>query len=105
MEGGRAVRADEFPPVTFESLLTEMAEPEILARLPAPDYRQLQASSYNRKSKRRDQPEQGIDGWFADEDGLGFLRTEEKNGKREWVVMEHEGPGCLSRRQKITYRK
>ncbi|HWA83886.1 MAG TPA: DUF2961 domain-containing protein, partial [Fimbriimonadaceae bacterium] len=78
------------PAVTFDSLLREMASLEALARYP--DYRSLQATSYNRESVRRDQP-----GWFADSDGTGFIRTETIGGKTEWVIMEHEGPGCLTR--------
>ena len=83
--------------VTFESLLGEMADRSALAAFPEPSYLSLQASSYNRLSTARDQPDQGTGGWFADSDGVGFIRTEEINGKTEWVVMEHEGPGALTR--------
>ena len=83
------------PLISCESLLQEMSDLNVLARYPEPAYRQLQASSYNRKSVARDQPEQGVDGWFADSDGVGFLRTEVNDGRTEWVIMEHEGPGCL----------
>jgi glycerophosphoryl diester phosphodiesterase len=78
--------------ITRETLLEEMADRDRLARLPVPPYQSLQASSYNRESVRRHQP-----GWFADSDGLGFLRTETVGGKTEWVIMEHEGPGCITR--------
>jgi hypothetical protein len=83
--------------VTFDSLLGEMAGRDALASFPEPSYRSLQASSYNRLSTARDQPDQGTGGWFADSDGIGFIRTEEINGETEWVVMEHEGPGALTR--------
>jgi len=79
-------------PVAFSSLLTEMTDPYSAARLPAPAYESLQASSYNRASVHRDQP-----GWFADSDGLGFIRTEEIAGRMEWVLMEHDGPGCITK--------
>ncbi len=87
-----AARAGKSPAVTFESLLAEMADPAAVARLPKPEYRSLQASSYNRESVHRDKP-----GWFADSDGLGFIRETDVAGRHEWVVMEHAGPGCLTR--------
>jgi hypothetical protein len=36
-------------------------------------------------------------GWFADRDGVGFIRTEEINGRTEWVLLAHDGPGCLTK--------
>ena len=78
--------------VTIQSLLKEMACRSCLARYSFPAYASLQASSYNRESTARDAP-----GWFADSDGTGFIRTEEKNGKTEWVVMEHDGPGTITK--------
>ncbi len=88
--------AAQTAPITLASLLEEMVDPAAIARFPDPAYRQLQASSYNRASTSRFQPEQGTDGWFADSDGLGFLRIEGEGEEREWVVMEHDGPGCLT---------
>ncbi|MGI9429368.1 MAG: glycoside hydrolase family 172 protein [Bythopirellula sp.] len=84
-------------PITFESLLQEQADYDTLARLPDPAYQQLQSSSYNRLSTSRDQPEQGTNGWFADSDGVSWLREEVVNGETEWVIMEHDGPGCLTK--------
>ncbi|MEQ1892010.1 MAG: glycoside hydrolase family 172 protein [Planctomycetota bacterium] len=78
--------------VTLASLLLEMTSADALARLPRPSFESLQASSYNRESTRRDAP-----GWFADSDGVGFLREEERDGRKEWVLMEDDGPGCLTR--------
>ncbi|MCY2988065.1 MAG: DUF2961 domain-containing protein, partial [Planctomycetota bacterium] len=43
-------------------------------------------------SKAKGQP-----GWFADSDGTGFLRTEVIGERTEWVLMDHSGPGCLTR--------
>ncbi|MBL9135047.1 MAG: DUF2961 domain-containing protein [Verrucomicrobiales bacterium] len=84
-------------PITLQSLLTEMTDLEALARFPAANYQSLQASSYNRASTHRDQPDRGTSGWFADSDGLGFIRTEIIDGHQEWVIMDHQGPGCLTR--------
>ena len=79
-------------PISLESFLAEMTDPGSVARFPEPVYRSLQASSYNRKSTHRDRP-----GWFADSDGLGFIREEIRDGRKEWVIQEHEGPGCLTK--------
>ncbi len=79
-------------PVSFASLLDEMASYERLATIPGYAYQSLQSSSYNRRSVSPDSA-----GWFADSDGLAFIRTEEINGKTEWVIMEHDGPGCITR--------
>ncbi len=78
--------------ITFSSLLSEMSSPDALARFPAPAFRQMQASSYNRDSVKRGEP-----GWFADSDGTGFIRDETINGRHEFVAMEHAGPGCVTR--------
>jgi hypothetical protein len=89
----------ERPPtrVTLRGLLSEMRDPAAAARLPEPDYECLQASSYNRASTNRNQPDRSDHGWFADSDGLGFIRTETREGRTEWVLMEHNGPGCLTK--------
>ncbi|MBI5705379.1 MAG: DUF2961 domain-containing protein [Armatimonadetes bacterium] len=79
-------------PITFSGLLAEMTDPASLARWPEPTYQCLQASSYNRESVKRDAP-----GWFADSDGTGFIRTEVIGGRQEWVMMEHSGPGCITK--------
>ncbi len=80
------------PQVTLKSLLEEMTDLSSLATYPQIQWLSLQASSYNRASVGRDQP-----GWFADSDGLGFIRTETINDKTEWVIMEHDGPGCITK--------
>ncbi|BDD10166.1 hypothetical protein FUAX_25980 [Fulvitalea axinellae] len=78
--------------VTFESLLHEMVDRDAIASFPEKEYRCLQASSYNRESVSPDKP-----GWFADSDGIGFIRTEENDGRKEWVLMEDDGPGAITK--------
>jgi hypothetical protein len=78
--------------ISLKSLLGEMADPAMMAKYPLPEYHSLQASSYNRESVSPDQP-----GWFADSDGVAWIREESKEGKTEYVVMEHTGPGCITR--------
>lgn len=79
-------------PVTMESLLREMVNRKKLTEWPETSYRTLQASSYNRESVSPDLP-----GWFADSDGVYCIRTEEKNGETEWVLMEDDGPGAITK--------
>lgn len=83
--------------ITLQSLLREMTDRGAAARFPQPRYQSLQASSYNRASTNRQQPDQTVNGWFADSDGIGFIRTETNQGKQEWVLMEHAGPGCITK--------
>lgn len=78
--------------VTFASLLSEMADRGAVAQWPAPEYASLEATSYNRESKRRDLP-----GWFADSDGTGYIRTEGSGDKLQYVLMECNGPGCITK--------
>ncbi len=78
--------------VTLAGLLHEMIDRETITRFPESEYKALQVSSYNRESVSPDEP-----GWFADSDGVGFIRTEENNGKTEWVLMEDEGPGAITK--------
>lgn len=78
--------------ITLTTLLNEMVDREQITYFPESGYKCLQASSYNRESVSPDKP-----GWFADSDGLGFIRTENKNGTKEWVLMEDDGPGVISK--------
>lgn len=87
-----ALIAGGAPLVTFGSLLDEMSDPSTLARWPSPVYRSLQATSYNRESVKRGQP-----GWFADSDGVGYIREEKVGGETTYVLMEHTGPGCITK--------
>ncbi len=78
--------------VNLTTLLYEMIDREQITRFPSPNYKSVQASSYNRASVSPDKP-----GWFADSDGVGFIRIEENNGQEEWVIMEDEGPGVITK--------
>ncbi len=80
-------------PVTLPGLLAEMVDRDSLARLPAPAFRCLQASSYDRAQTDPADPKT----WFANHDYEQFIRTETNEGRKEWVVMEHQGPGCIAR--------
>ena len=80
--------------ISIESLLGNMIDRDYIARYPEQNFRLKQASSYNRASKTPDEPK----GWFKNKDYNGhFVRVEEKDGKKEWVLMDHTGPGAIVR--------
>jgi hypothetical protein len=79
-------------PVSLESLLLEMVDRDRLARLPQPAFTCRQFSSYDRDTVAPDQP-----GWFANWDRSQFVRVEENAGRREWVLMDADGPGAVVR--------
>ena len=79
-------------PITLESLLREMLQRETLARFPDPAFTCTQASSYDRRSVAS-----GESNWFANNDYSQFIRSEQRNGGTEWVMMDAEGPGAIVR--------
>ena len=85
--------ADEGTVITYESLLREMVDRDVIARFPDPAYRCLQASSYDRES------DAGLesDKWFANADRGQYIREETNAGRQEWVLMDVEGPGAVVR--------
>lgn len=99
LAAGCAAMAATTPLITQETLLQEMVDREALARLPVPPYQQRQASTYNRASVARDQLDQSTGGWFADSDGVFCLRqeTNPRTGKVEYVLMDHTGPGAITK--------
>ncbi|MCX6929108.1 MAG: DUF2961 domain-containing protein [Verrucomicrobia bacterium] len=82
------VRAD----VTLESLLGEITDYGAIARWPQPEFNCKQASSYDRATVAPDKP-----GWFANNDQNQFIRTEENQGRKERVMLNADGPGCIVR--------
>ena len=85
--------------VSIESLLNEMVDRDAVACFPNKDFRLKQESSYNRASAS---PEDTA-GWFNNKDNntkdteSNFIRIEENNGQKEWVLMDHKGPGAIVR--------
>lgn len=78
--------------ITVETLLKEMTSRDEMSRYPALPYRSMQQSSYDRRSVSPDRPN-----WFANDDGEGFIRLEERNGRKEKVLFEDKGPGAITR--------
>ena len=79
--------------VSLQSLLDEMIDRDAIARCPVPAYVCKQSSSYDRKQKTPDDPAR----WFANADHDQFIRVEKNGGRKEWVIMEHAGPGAIVR--------
>ncbi len=77
--------------VTFQTLLDEMVDRTALARWPAPSYSGRQFSSYDRRV-HEDRKH-----WHANNDKGHFLRVEQREGRRESVLMEVAGPGAVVR--------
>jgi hypothetical protein len=85
--------------ISVRSLLREMVDLSVLARLPNPPYVARAASSYDRRSVA---PDNNPDGWFANDDWASavrpnYVRVEEREGRREYVLMDAKGPGALVR--------
>jgi hypothetical protein len=78
--------------ISLRSLLVEMTDREAITRFPDPSYRLIQQSSYDRRSISADSS-----GWFANNDYTHFIREEEKDGEKEYVMFEAEGPGAVIR--------
>ena len=83
--------------VSLESLLSEMVDRDAAAQWPQPEYTCRQASSYDRRSKS---PADAAT-WFANTDNMdgagASLRWETIQGRRECVLLDVEGPGCVVR--------
>jgi len=89
---GSPLEAQE-PTVGYESLLREMLDREALARYPDPSYTCRQFSSYDPASVS---PEES-DTWFANGDRGHYLRVEEVGDRKEYVMMDADGPGAVVR--------
>ncbi|MBU2929860.1 glycoside hydrolase family 172 protein [Winogradskyella psychrotolerans] len=85
--------------ITMTSLLNEMIDRDVIASFPQKDFRLKQESSYNRASVS---PNDSI-GWFTNKDlnnndiDHNFIRIEENNGQKEWVLMDHQSAGAIVR--------
>ncbi|MFC2096872.1 glycoside hydrolase family 172 protein [Bacteroidota bacterium] len=78
--------------VSIESLLTEMTDRTVISEYPEPFFLCKQFSSYDRNSIGPDK-----DGWFANADYTWFVREENNEGRREFVMLDADGPGAIVR--------
>lgn len=91
---------DESTTVTLESLLAEMVNNERLARWPAPGYACRQSSSFDRRRTGPDQPD-----WFANNDHSQFDLVLEEGGRKQYVLLDVDGPGAIVRFWQTTNEK
>jgi hypothetical protein len=80
-------------PITTAGLLDDLTSLRRLAELSNPAYVTKQFSSYDRASKTS----ADYKGWFANGDWGQYIRVEEKPDRREYVMMDAEGPGAVVR--------
>jgi len=78
--------------IDFGTLLEEMTDRSRVAEFPNPEFRLKQCSSYNREAVAPGKP-----GWFANADSSFFYGCEEIDGRREWIMMDVDGPGAVVR--------
>ena len=78
--------------VSLSTLLDEMIDRDAITRFPEPAYVCVQASSYDRASTSPTEPD-----WFANADTAQFIRDEMNGDRKEWVLMDAEGPGAIVR--------
>jgi hypothetical protein len=74
------------------TLLQDMIDRTRIAEFPNPEILLKQCSSYNRASVAPDKP-----GWFANADSSFFYGHHDLSGRREWVMMDVDGPGVVVR--------
>ncbi len=94
-------RTEKRIPVTTQTLIDEMTDPDRLTRLPAQNYKTVQFSSYDRRSKS---PNDSC--WFSNEDGFGsepipgfaeVLVKPDSGGIGEYLICDIKGPGAIVR--------
>lgn len=78
--------------ITTASLLQEMVTSESLPQYPEPYYITRQFSSYDRASVCKDSLS-----WYANCDRSQFLRIDSVDGRREFVMVDVDGPGAITR--------
>lgn len=78
--------------VSLETLLDQMVDRELPSKFPKPYFTVKQYSSYDQNSISPDQ-----EGWFANHDASWFIRQEENQGRREFVMLDADGPGAVAR--------
>ena len=78
--------------VNLGTLLEDMIDRSQIAEFPNPEFLCKQCSSYNREAVSPDEP-----GWFSNADSSFFYGHEEIDGRREWIMMDVDGPGAVVR--------
>ena len=79
--------------VSLTSLLREMTDRDSVAKWPSPEFGLKESSSHDRRKINPADP----GGWHSNDDHDQFIRTEVNSGRPEWVIMDHDGPGAITR--------
>jgi hypothetical protein len=80
--------------VTLDKLLDQMTDLDWLYSPPFPGEKQVQFSSYERKSRIENGKQ--LD-WFANADAGNYLGEEKKDGGTEYLMADYQGPGVITR--------
>src|SRR5574344_1226915 len=67
--------------ISLGSLLDELVSYDAVVSYPSPSYKAAQVSSYDRRTVSPTKP-----GWFANNDGFGFVRLDSIEGRVEKVL-------------------
>jgi hypothetical protein len=86
------ISCSENKQVSIKSLLTEMTDREDLTLYPEPYYALRQSGSYDRNTVDPDKP-----GWFANADYTQFSSFETREGRKEYILFDEDGPGAIVR--------
>ncbi len=78
--------------IDLGTLLNDVVDRKKIAEFPNPEFLCQQCSSYNRESIAPDKP-----GWFANADSSFFYGHQDVDGRREWIMMDVDGPGAIVR--------
>jgi hypothetical protein len=85
--------------IDFKRLLEEMLDRSEIAEFPRPEFVCKQASSYNRLSKTPGNPD-----WFVGGDFCQFYGSNDVEGRKEWFMLDVEGPAVVTRWWLTQYR-
>jgi len=88
-----AVGQESTGKVSFGTLLEELTNRENLALHPMGLWTQHQVSSYDRRSVNP----KDSNGWYANNDWNHFIRKEVNDGRNEFVLLDVDGPGVVTR--------
>jgi len=82
------------PALDYPALLARLQQLDWLWQVPSAGERCVQFSSYDRAS---DKGPSDPAAWYANDDHGKYLRVEMRDGKKEYVMVDAQGPGCIAR--------
>ncbi|MCE9560165.1 MAG: DUF2961 domain-containing protein [Armatimonadetes bacterium] len=78
--------------IDVNSLIQEVSDMSRLYSRASEPYKMIEASSFDRRSISQDR-----DTWFANDDFGNYVYTIDRNGRREYVMLDAKGPGSIVR--------